>query len=79
MLGGGTIPSILTRLYPESTIHVVEIDPAVVRVAKKYFSFTETENVKVFVQDARVYIKRAGLKNTRSYWMRLMAITYLST
>jgi len=61
-LGGGTMPTVLSRLYPKSTIHVAEIDEAVVRVAKKYFSFSESEHVSVFVQDARVYVKRAGLK-----------------
>jgi|TARA_B100001971_G_C18254114_1_gene580589 spermidine synthase len=61
-LGGGTMPTVLSRLYPKATIHVAEIDEAVVRVATKYFNFSESENVRVFVQDARVYIKRAGLK-----------------
>ena len=61
-LGGGTIPTVLSRLYPEATIHIVEIDAAVVRVAKKYFNFTESDKVTVFIQDARVYIRRAGLK-----------------
>ena len=59
-LGGGTMPTVLSALYPKSTIHVVEIDAAVVRVAKRFFDFAESEKVKVFVQDARVYIKRAG-------------------
>ena len=61
-LGGGTIPTVLSRLYPKATIHIVEIDAAVVRVAKKYFNFTESDKVTVFIQDARVYIRRAGLK-----------------
>ena len=61
-LGGGTIPTVLSRLYPEATIHIVEIDAAVVRVAKKYFNFTESDKVTVFIQDGRVYIRRAGLK-----------------
>ncbi len=61
-LGGGTIPTVLSEILPKTTIHVVEIDEAVVRVAKKYFAFEETDRMKVFVQDARVYIKRALLR-----------------
>ena len=74
-LGGGTLSTVLSRLYPKSTIHVVEIDAAVVRVAKKYFDFTESEKVKVFVQDARVYIKRAGLKKLKYDLIILDAFT----
>ena len=33
-LGGGTIPRALRELLPETRIDVVEIDPAVVRVAQ---------------------------------------------
>jgi spermidine synthase len=74
-LGGGTIPTVLSRLYPTSTIHIVEIDAAVVRVAKQYFDFNESDKVRVFVQDARVYIKRAGLKNQRYDLIILDAFT----
>lgn len=61
-LGGGTLATVLTQLFPDASIHVVEIDEAVRRVAKAYFNFVETEKVKVFVQDARVNIKRAALR-----------------
>ncbi len=36
-LGGGTLPTALSELYPNASIDVVEIDPAVVVVAKRYF------------------------------------------
>ena len=61
-LGGGTIPTVLATIYPSSQIDVVEIDPAVVEVARKYFAYSESERSKVYVQDARVFIKRAGLR-----------------
>ena len=61
-LGGGSIPSTLSEIYPESVIHAVEIDPAVVKVAKDYFNFSEKENLKVTVMDARVFIKKEGLR-----------------
>jgi spermidine synthase len=65
-LGGGTIPRALVDTLPEVQIDVVEIDPAVVRVAKAYFDFAESERVRVHVLDGRVYVKRA-LREGRRY------------
>lgn len=65
-LGGGTIPRALTQLIPHATIDVVEIDPAVVRVAKDYFGFVESSKVRSFAQDGRVFVKRA-LREQRKY------------
>ena len=56
-LGGGTIPMILRKHYPELTIDVVEIDPVVVDVARKYFGFREDERMRVHVEDGRRFIE----------------------
>jgi spermidine synthase len=58
-LGGGTLPTALRELFPEATIDVVEIDPAVKLVAETYFDFQESEKLQVILQDARVFTKRA--------------------
>lgn len=60
-LGGGTIPATLATLFPEARIDVAEIDPAVDRVARKYFAFRETPHMKVTISDGRVFVKRAAL------------------
>jgi spermidine synthase len=65
-LGGGTIPRALAQIVPGVHIDVVEIDPAVVAVAKKYFLFAESERVRVFEADGRVFVKRA-LREQRRY------------
>ncbi len=57
-LGGGTLPSALRKILPEATIDAVEIDPAVVRVARKYFGFAPGGRVAVFEEDGRVFVKR---------------------
>ena len=62
-LGGGSIPTVLAELFSQARIDVVEIDEAVVRVAKRYFSFSDSDRVTVHVADGRVYLKRAMLKN----------------
>ena len=64
-LGGGTLPTTLAQLYPDAQIDVVELDPAVVVVAKKYFDFAPTPNMRVFEQDARVWVKRNAAQPTR--------------
>lgn len=62
-LGGGTLSNTLLELYPEISIDNVEIDPAVISVAKKYFQFKVTDKVQAHAQDGRIYIKRALRKN----------------
>jgi spermidine synthase len=58
-LGGGTLPMALDEILPEARIDAVEIDPAVVRVAREFFGFAPSPRVSVFDQDARVFVKRA--------------------
>jgi spermidine synthase len=58
-LGGGILPRTLTKLLPDATIDVVELDEAVVDVAKRFFLFAPSARVAVAVQDGRVYVKRA--------------------
>lgn len=61
-LGGGSIPLTFSDMFPTAQIDIVEIDDAVVRVAKEFFFFEETENMRVFVDDGRPFIKRAGIR-----------------
>ncbi len=59
-LGGGTLADALLRLYPDIDMDVVEVDAAVIRVARNYFDFRPGPNVHVFEEDGRVFVKRAG-------------------
>nr|WP_260680686.1 fused MFS/spermidine synthase [Thalassotalea sp. PS06] len=61
-LGGGTLSNSLQLLFPDIKVDNVEIDPAVVSVAKEYFDFKESDNIRTFNQDGRIFIKRAGIK-----------------
>ena len=61
-LGGGTLPRALHEIFPEAKIQTVEIDSAVIGVAKQFFNFTETADNKIIQQDARVFAKRAALQ-----------------
>jgi len=74
-LGGGSIPVALNEMYPDAFIDVVEIDEAVIKVAKRFFNFSENEHLKVHPADARVYTKRAGLQGKRYDMIILDAFT----
>ncbi|HEY3177277.1 MAG TPA: fused MFS/spermidine synthase [Casimicrobiaceae bacterium] len=57
-VGGGTLPSALQRLFPSASIDAVEIDPAVVRVARRFFAFEPGRDTRVYEEDGRVFVKR---------------------
>jgi spermidine synthase len=64
-LGGGILTSTLARILPKAKIDTVEIDPAVVRVARKYFNFRITPAATVSEEDGRVFVKRAIKKGMK--------------
>jgi spermidine synthase len=64
-LGGGSIPTALREILPQAQIDAVEIDPAVTRVAKRFFNFREDAKMKVSELDGRVYVKRALRAGTK--------------
>ena len=74
-LGGGTIPLTFSDLYPNAQIDIVEIDKAVFNVAKEFFFFEENENMRVVVNDGRVFIKRAGITNQKYDYIVLDAFS----
>jgi spermidine synthase len=57
-LGGGTLPGTLSTMLPSVKIDAVEIDPAVVRVARRFFGFAPGAQTDVFEEDGRVFVKR---------------------
>jgi spermidine synthase len=61
-LGGGTLPEALQEIFPNTTIHTVEIDPAVEEIAEEYFNFVPGPNTENFISDGRVFVKRAQLR-----------------
>lgn len=60
--GGATGPRQFRRLYPDLQIDIVEIDPDVVKLAKKYFYLEEDEKLKIYVEDGRVFLNRSREK-----------------
>jgi spermidine synthase len=70
-LGGATIPKAFAKILPETVIDSVEIDPAVVRVAERYFGYQQGPRQRVHVEDGRAFIERAHLEG-RQYDMVML-------
>lgn len=64
-LGGGTLPSAIAELYPNVTIDAVEIDSAVVEVARNFFNYRPHPGTSVTVADGRLFVKRRASRRAR--------------
>lgn len=64
-LGGGTLSTALHKLLPAATIDTVELDPAVVKVAQRYFGYQIGPRQRVYVEDGRAFIERAVQEGRR--------------
>lgn len=61
-LGGGSAQRSFEHYWTNLTVETVELDAAVVRVAKDYFQFTEGPRQKVHVADGRMFLRRGQTK-----------------
>jgi len=61
-LGGGAIPTLLHSILEKAVIDVVEIDPEMPAIAKKYFYFSISERLRLFIDDAFFYIRDTDKK-----------------
>jgi spermidine synthase len=58
-LGGGSTQRAWQHYYTNVLVDTVEIDPVVVDVAHKYFGVTESPNLRIHTNDARVFLRRS--------------------
>lgn len=57
-LGGGTIPHLVSRSFPDTKMTAVELDPTMVDIARQYFEIDKIPNLRVINDDAmRVVIE----------------------
>lgn len=70
-LGGATLPNALHHLLPGTTIDTVELDPAVLRVAERFFGYEPDERQCIFLEDGRAFVERAE-REGRQYDMVLL-------
>jgi len=60
--GGGIAPRNFYFDYPRLNIDVVEIDPLVAYVSKKYFFFRTFPNLNLFIEDGRRFVQKTKKK-----------------
>jgi spermidine synthase len=56
---GYSFPKDYLKKYPNAQIDVVEIDPQMTEIAKKYFRLEPNPRLSIFHEDGRVYLNRA--------------------
>ena len=64
MLGGAgySFPKDFLLKYPEATIDVIEIDPTITELAKKYFRLKEDSRLKIHHEDGREFLNKTEEK-----------------
>jgi spermidine synthase len=65
--GGYTFPRFIEAKYPKATIHVVEIDPEITRVAKKYLGIPDHTQIRSFNEDGRWFVMNCKEKGTYDF------------
>jgi len=64
-VGGGAWPRLLLTTHPRVQIEAVEIDPAVVEIARSHFALPESPRLKLIVDDAARYVERPDVMTSR--------------
>ena len=54
--GGYTFPRFIEAAYPDAEIDVVEIDPVVSQVSRKYLGVSQVSRIRTFNEDARWFV-----------------------
>lgn len=64
LIGGGgyTLPDDVLTLFPNATMDVVEIDPDVYELSKKYLGYKDNDRVGNFLEDGRTFLNRSDKK-----------------
>jgi spermidine synthase len=58
-LGGGSVAELVNNFWPEAKIVGIEIDPVIIKLAKKYFALNKIANLRIINDDAVKIIKKA--------------------
>lgn len=56
-LGGGSLSKAVARRFPRGEVTTVEIEPAVVEAARRFFDYQESSRVTTVVDDARHFLE----------------------
>lgn len=56
-LGGGSAPKRMWRDFPALQLHAAELDPDVVRVARRWFELPDDRRMRVTAEDGRLFLQ----------------------
>lgn len=75
-MGGGNSATYLRRAFPGIEVDLVEIDPAVPEVARRFMGFTDGPGVEVHIADGRRFLEQAAGSGEIA-WDLIIADTYI--
>ena len=61
-LGGGSFPKRLHRDFPQVMVDVVDIDPEVIDIAKRYFQVPDDSRLRLHTRDGRRFVQETTQK-----------------
>ncbi len=77
-LGGGTMAHLISRAFPEVEIVSVELDPAMVQIAKDYFDIETIPNHRIINDDAlRVVVEPETFDLREHYFQAIIVDIFL--
>ncbi|CAK7020901.1 MAG: Polyamine aminopropyltransferase [Desulfovibrio sp.] len=80
MLGGGgySVPKHLLATRASATVDVVEIDPGITAAAREFFDLRENSRMRVFDEDARIFLNRLAAAENPEQYDIIMGDTFTS-
>jgi spermidine synthase len=69
MLGGGgyCVPKHITATRPGVSVDIVELDPGITDIARRYFSLTDRPGQTIYHEDARIFLNREAALAEKKY------------
>jgi spermidine synthase len=64
-VGGGSLPTALAAVVPGMTIDGVDVDPAVLRVARRYFALQPGPRLRLHAADGAAFVAQARARGER--------------
>lgn len=77
-LGAGSVAKISKKIWPKSSIIGVEIDPVIIKLAKKYFALNKINNLKILNKNAISWAKIQAA-NHRSRFDLILVDIYIGS
>lgn len=76
-LGGGGLPQFIRDFVPGAWVEVVELDPAVLEVAKTWFGFQTDDRLKVILGDGLEHISMLESKGKIFFFFNSVTVICL--